>query len=148
MRFNLDGLAVSFPYDYIYPEQHEYMLELKRALDAGVRNIAHDLPACADTPPLRPRPLNQGHCVLEMPTGTGKTVSLLSLITSYKRAHPEMGKLIYCTRTVGEMEKALEELKAVIEGHGPGYTGKVLAVGLSSRRNMCIHPVVSKGDDR
>ena len=40
MRFNLDGLAVSFPYDYIYPEQHEYMLELKRALDAGVRNIA------------------------------------------------------------------------------------------------------------
>jgi hypothetical protein len=25
----------------------------------------------------------QGHCVLEMPSGTGKTVSLLSLIVSY-----------------------------------------------------------------
>jgi DNA excision repair protein ERCC-2 len=24
-----------------------------------------------------------GHCVLEMPSGTGKTVSLLSLIVSY-----------------------------------------------------------------
>jgi hypothetical protein len=27
---------VYFPYTYIYPEQYEYMLSLKRALDAGV----------------------------------------------------------------------------------------------------------------
>jgi Rad3-related DNA helicase len=40
-----------------------------------------------------------------MPTGTGKTITLLSLITSYQIAHPEVGKLIYCTRTVPEMEK-------------------------------------------
>lgn len=26
-----------------------------------------------------------GHCVLEMPSGTGKTVSLLSLIVSYQK---------------------------------------------------------------
>jgi len=25
----------------------------------------------------------QGHCVLEMPSGTGKTISLLSLIIAY-----------------------------------------------------------------
>ena len=37
--------------------------------------------------------------------GTGKTITLLSLITSYQRAHPELGKLIYCTRTIPEMEK-------------------------------------------
>ena len=41
-----------------------------------------------------------------MPTGTGKTISLLALITSYQLAHPECGKLVYCTRTVPEMEKA------------------------------------------
>lgn len=34
--FDVDGLAVVFPYDYVYPEQYEYMLELKRVLDAGV----------------------------------------------------------------------------------------------------------------
>ena len=34
MRFELDGLTVYFPYEYIYPEQYRYMLELKRALDA------------------------------------------------------------------------------------------------------------------
>ena len=34
MKFVLDGLTVYFPYEYIYPEQYQYMLELKRALDA------------------------------------------------------------------------------------------------------------------
>ena len=47
MRFNLDGLDVFFPYDRIYLEQHQYMRALKQSLDAG------------------------GHCLLEMPTGTG-----------------------------------------------------------------------------
>jgi DNA excision repair protein ERCC-2 len=62
MRFNLDGLEVFFPYDSIYPEQFAYMRELKRAIDA------------------------RGHALLEMPSGTGKTISLLSLITSYQVA--------------------------------------------------------------
>ena len=76
----------------------------------------------------------RGHALLEMPTGTGKTVCLVSLVTSYQVsilnecsvlnyiyfivywylicycsllqfAHPEAGKLIYCTRTVPEMGK-------------------------------------------
>ncbi len=36
MRFTIDQLEVYFPYDYIYPEQYEYMVEIKRALDAKV----------------------------------------------------------------------------------------------------------------
>jgi hypothetical protein len=36
MRFDLDGLDVFFPYDRMYEEQYNYMLELKRALDAKV----------------------------------------------------------------------------------------------------------------
>lgn len=35
-RLNIDGLLVYFPYDYIYPEQYSYMMELKRTLDAKV----------------------------------------------------------------------------------------------------------------
>ena len=34
MRFQLEGPTVSFPYQFIYPEQYQYMLELKHALDA------------------------------------------------------------------------------------------------------------------
>ena len=85
MRFMVEDIEVQFPYPRIYPEQYAYMLELKRSLDA------------------------KGHSMLEMPTGTGKTITLLSLITSYQRVHREtIGKLIYCTRTIPEMEKVLE----------------------------------------
>lgn len=41
MRFDLDGLDVFFPYDYMYPEQYNYMLELKRTLDAKVSQYDH-----------------------------------------------------------------------------------------------------------
>jgi DNA excision repair protein ERCC-2 len=145
MRFILDGLEVLFPYDFVYKEQYQYMLELKRALDA------------------------KGDGLLEMPTGTGKTVSILSLVTSYQAAHPDCGKLIYCTRTVPEMVKCMEELKRVVEyrrtelasgaatggaGAGGGARGgggaieDLLAVCLSSRRNLCIHPDVVDESDR
>ena len=90
MKFNLDGLTVYFPYDRLYLEQYQYMRSLKQTLDAG------------------------GHCLLEMPTGTGKTVCLLSLITSYQMAHPNCGKLVYCTRTVPEMNSVMEELGVVL----------------------------------
>lgn len=59
MKFQIEDVTVYFPYDHIYPEQYSYMVELKRALDA------------------------KGHSLLEMPTGTGKIIALLSLIISY-----------------------------------------------------------------
>jgi Rad3-related DNA helicase len=157
MRFQLEGLTVYFPYPFIYPEQYQYMLELKHALDAkghcllevggaeagrgwpptpaqmlfllankacnacmcgtllskwsapcgippvGIPpNLLLALTSVPTRPALSPPPFRLPQ---QMPTGTGKTVTLLSLITSYQLAHPEVGKLIYCTRTVPEMEK-------------------------------------------
>ncbi|XP_074630565.1 general transcription and DNA repair factor IIH helicase subunit XPD-like isoform X2 [Acropora palmata] len=119
---NIDGLLVYFPYDYIYPEQYSYMMELKRTLDA------------------------KGHCLLEMPSGTGKTISLLSLIVAYILTKPlELSKLIYCSRTVPELEKVLEELKVLLEYYEKetGQIPKLTGLGLSSRKNLCIHPEVS-----
>ncbi|KAI4472011.1 dna repair dead helicase rad3/xp-d subfamily member [Holotrichia oblita] len=122
MRLNVDGLFVYFPYDYIYPEQYAYMRELKRALDA------------------------KGHCLLEMPSGTGKTTTLLSLIVAYMLENPHIvRKLIYCSRTVPEIEKVVEELKKLLnyyekrDGLYPRLTGLVM----TSRKNLCIHPEVS-----
>ena len=126
MIFNLEGLTVYFPYEYVYPEQYKYMLGLKHGLDA------------------------KGHGCLEMPTGTGKTITCLALITSYQLAHPECGKLIYCTRTVPEMEKVLAELR-VLQAYREKHVGKaseIMALGLSSRKNMCIHPKVADEGSR
>jgi DNA excision repair protein ERCC-2 len=121
-RIDIDGLEVIFPFQSCYPEQREYMLELKKALDA------------------------KGHCVLEMPTGTGKTVALLSLILAYQWANKDVGKLIYCTRTVPEMEQVLDELKQLVKARVAELgeaAGEIVGLGLSARRNMCTHPEVS-----
>ncbi|XP_076318651.1 general transcription and DNA repair factor IIH helicase subunit Xpd isoform X3 [Tachypleus tridentatus] len=100
MKINVDGLLVYFPYEYIYPEQYSYMIELKRCLDA-------------------------------------------------KAKPSELAKLIYCSRTVPEIEKALEELKGLIAYYEKetGQKSSCVALCLSSRKNLCIHPQVSKERD-
>lgn len=97
------------------------MCELKRALDA------------------------KGHCLLEMPSGTGKTITLLALIVAYMLEHPhELRKFIYCSRTVPEIEKVIEELKKLLDYYEEQDREKPKLSGLvlSSRKNLCIHPEV------
>eukprot|EP01006_Ploeotia_vitrea_P066054 TRINITY_DN94260_c0_g1_i1.p1 TRINITY_DN94260_c0_g1~~TRINITY_DN94260_c0_g1_i1.p1 ORF type:complete len:772 (-),score=58.21 TRINITY_DN94260_c0_g1_i1:689-3004(-) len=121
MKVDVDGLEVIFPYHYVYPEQYEYMLELKHGLDAG------------------------GHLLLEMPSGTGKTVSLLSLIVAYQDASANPPKLVYCTRTVVEMEKVLEELKRLIafRAQVKGEESNLIGLGLTARKNLCCNNTVN-----
>ncbi|KAG6059743.1 DNA-dependent ATPase of the nucleotide excision repair factor 4 complex [Claviceps sp. LM78 group G4] len=87
-----------------------------------------------------------GHCVLEMPSGTGKTVSLLSLIVAYQQSMPEKRKLIYCSRTMSEIEKALEELRELMKYRTKelGYEEDFRGLGLTSRKNLCLHPSVKR----
>lgn len=87
-----------------------------------------------------------GHCVLEMPSGTGKTVSLLSLIVAYMQNSAEQRKLIYCSRTMSEIEKALAELKALMKYRAEqlGYEEEFRGLGLTSRKNLCLHPSVKR----
>ncbi|KAG5931436.1 TFIIH/NER complex ATP-dependent 5'-3' DNA helicase subunit [Claviceps pazoutovae] len=120
MKFYIDKLPVLFPYPRIYPGL--YMCDLKKTLDAG------------------------GHCVLEMPSGTGKTVSLLSLIVAYQQFMPEKRKLIYCSRTMSEIEKALEELRELMKYRTKelGYEEDFRGLGLTSRKNLCLHPSVKR----
>uniref|UniRef100_A0A915LAG4 DNA 5'-3' helicase n=1 Tax=Romanomermis culicivorax TaxID=13658 RepID=A0A915LAG4_ROMCU len=149
MKIDVDGLIVLFPYEYIYPEQYRYMRELKKTLDA------------------------KGHCLLEMPSGTGKTVTLLSLVVAYMRSNPNViEKLVYCSRTIPEIQKvglaefmnirsrtslfmaliidvlsiqAMEELRHLMKQYmSQDETFDILAVALSARKNLCIHPEVSK----
>ncbi|XP_076276690.1 general transcription and DNA repair factor IIH helicase subunit XPD isoform X2 [Lasioglossum baleicum] len=61
--------------------------------------------------------------------------------------HPlDITKLIYCSRTVPEIEKVIEELKKLMDYYEKETESKPKIVGLvlSSRKNMCIHPEVSR----
>nr|WCZ58321.1 general transcription and DNA repair factor IIH helicase subunit [Paratrimastix eleionoma] len=143
MKFEIQGVPISFPYPFIYPEQYHYMVKLKEAIEA------------------------HGHCLLEMPSGTGKTAALLSLILSMQQnwyatkdrrlssgdQNSSAGscaiqtRLIYLTRTVHEVQKVLGECKRVYAGLEQFYEGalphSLVCIGLSSRSNLCIHPRVS-----
>ncbi|VUG20157.1 RAD3 [Brettanomyces bruxellensis] len=122
MKFFIDDLPILFPYPKIYPEQYAYMCDVKKCIDVG------------------------GNGVLEMPSGTGKTIALLALSVAYQMYYPEHRKIIYCSRTMSEIEKALIELEKLMDyrakelGHVENFRG----LGLTSRKNLCLHPVVGK----
>ena len=131
MKFKINELEVLFPYDFIYPEQYQYMVSLKQLLDSG-----------------------SGHGVLEMPSGTGKTITLLAFIIAYQLHHAtsstsgnKVRQLVYCSRTVQEIEKALAELHRLMEYRRQELgndRADFLALGLASRKNLCINAEVVK----
>ena len=57
-------------YESIYPEQYEYMQQLKQVLETNEQ---------------------KGHALLEMPTGTGKTVCIFALYLAMKHSYPDLG---------------------------------------------------------
>lgn len=118
MVIDLEGLRVYFPYEQIYPEQLKYMRSLLRTIQ------------------------NPGHCLIEMPSGTGKTVALLSSTISYllhSRTTGRPFKVIYCSRTLPEIDKALKELKRVVEYIKGHVDFSFLGMGLSKRGNLCVN---------
>uniref|UniRef100_A0AC35TGP0 General transcription and DNA repair factor IIH helicase subunit XPD n=1 Tax=Rhabditophanes sp. KR3021 TaxID=114890 RepID=A0AC35TGP0_9BILA len=121
MNVNIDGLDVLFPYKSIYPEQILYMTNLKKSIDA------------------------KGHALLEMPSGTGKTCTILSLTVAYMNKYPNsVDKIVYCTRTIPEMHKTAEELAKLMDLYKVIKKTQlpITAVTLASRRYMCINEEV------
>ena len=65
-------------------------------------------------------------------------------LSSNRQHYPEKRKLIYCSRTVPEIEKALAELQRLMAYRSShGIQEHFLGLGLSSRKNLCVHPQVS-----
>jgi len=77
--------------------------------------------------------------LLESPTGTGKTLCLLTATLAWalpRSGEPERPTVVYASRTHAQLSQAVKALRATV------YQPKVAVVG--SREHLCGHPRVSK----
>ena len=55
--------------------------------------------------------LQQGHGVFEMPSAAGKTICILSVLLAFLKQANKKTQLVYCTKTLLEMDRTIEDLK-------------------------------------
>ncbi len=118
---DIEGIPVLFPFKP-YPSQIKYMKCVVRALNGGK------------------------NALLESPTGTGKTLSLLcSALAWQKKQTGEFSNngsnhavIVYASRTHSQLSQVLREL------HRTAYGKDTRVALLGSREQLCVHPKLSK----
>jgi Rad3-related DNA helicase len=84
------------------------------------------------------------HALLESPTGTGKTLCLLTACLAYQQHAKATGGgqhvIFYASRTHAQLTQVIREFKKTSYSRLPGVTMSVLG----SREHLCVHPEVTR----
>lgn len=119
-NFKIYDLDVIFPYQSMYPEQKEFMGQLKLSFDAN------------------------GSSILELPPGCGKNISVFSLVLSYLAENPNIGPLVYCVSSFAAFDRAIQDLQTVHaarkEISDSEFDKNFRAVPFLSRELGCVNP--------
>jgi regulator of telomere elongation helicase 1 len=112
-RLTIQGCAVDFPYEP-YSVQLDYM---DKVIDS-----------CR----------TRRHAILESPTGTGKTLSLLCSVLSWKRQSQEQAQVVYSSRTHSQLANVIKELKKT--------PFRPTVSHIAARSYLCLDDRVRKSD--
>lgn len=107
----IHDVPISFPFKP-YPLQEAYMSKVIQACDTG------------------------NYAILESPTGTGKTLSLLCSVLSWRKHRNTTNKIVYSSRTHSQLSNVIKELKRTV--FQP--TTSIIA----SRTYLCLHDNIKK----
>lgn len=113
----VENIKIYFPYDQPYPQQNIYMQHVIKALN------------------------DNQHALLESPTGTGKTLSLLCAALGWLNNYREVMrsqnlpvksiKIVYTSRTHSQLDQVKKELL------NTPYSPR--CVTLASREHLCVN---------
>ena len=117
-HLTIDDLDVIFPYEYIYPEQKEYMIQMKLSLDAA------------------------GPSVIETPPGIGTAETIFSIYLAYMEQHEGFGPIVFVTNTYQNYLHAFESFKTVVKARqveDTEFNRKISAISLGSKMMQCTN---------
>jgi DNA excision repair protein ERCC-2 len=115
-------MAISlFPYPQYYPNQREIIEFIINASANGLNPV------------------------FESPTGSGKTIAVLSALIPFARESSK--KILYLCRTHEQMDRVIEELKMIAQNE------TILGLSLRSRKDMCFNEYIlgntlTEGEER
>lgn len=122
VRIKLNGIQVDIPHEP-YPPQIVTMAKLIECFQTNT------------------------HALIESPTGTGKSLSILCSALAYyeqeKRSFGEQKKpfkIFICSRTHKQIDQLIEQLRRT------GYKPRITVLG--SKNHYCINPGLAKTDDK
>lgn len=113
-RHVINGVIVDFPYEKAYDQQMAVMKTVIGALDVGE------------------------NCLVESPTGTGKSLSLLCAALAWQSRRGAGTKIFYTSRTHKQLSQVVAEFGRTV------YARSVVMTMLASRDYGCIHPAISR----
>jgi len=79
---------------------------------------------------------SRSHLVMEGVNGLGKTIAVLSAVLPIVKE--EGYKVLYCTRTHKQMDRVVEELKAISK------RVKISGISIRGRQEMCFNPLITR----
>ena len=109
--FAVQGVRIGWPYREVMKPQRQMSLRLLSSLKRSL------------------------HCIIESPTGTGKSAAILCSALAWQRDHfsrtGTTAKIIYCSRTHSQVQQMVKSLRKT------SYRPRMAVLG--SRDKLCVH---------